>query len=176
MTQVDCGSPAIDETSATGDALRVEVGKAIAVATHTEWETLGIYLGYRYENSPICVSDGTTATEDSPRYYTPTTRPGHRAPHAWLEDGQSTLDLFGRGLVLLRLGSSPLNVDALVDAAKARNVPLTVVDIASPAVTELYERKIGYGATRWPLRVAQRRSTNRCRLHHRPRARRIELN
>ena len=136
----DCS--AIDETSATGDALRVEVGKAIAVATHTEWETLGIHLGYRYENSPICVSDGTTATEDSPRYYTPTTRPGHRAPHAWLEDGQSTLDLFGRGFVLLRLGSSPLNVDALVDAAKARNVPLTVVDIASPAVTELYERKL----------------------------------
>ena len=52
------------------------------------------------------------------------------------------MDLFGRGFVLLRLGSSPLNVDALVDAAKARNVPLTVVDIASPAVTELYERKL----------------------------------
>ena len=32
----------------------------------------------------------------------PTARPGSRAPHAWLRDGRSTLDLFGRGFVLLR--------------------------------------------------------------------------
>jgi len=23
-----------------------------------EWETLGMHLGYRYENSPVCVPDG----------------------------------------------------------------------------------------------------------------------
>ena len=33
-----------------------------------------------------------------------TARPGARAPHVWLADGRSTLDLFGRGFTLLRLG------------------------------------------------------------------------
>ena len=31
--------------------------------------------------------------------YTQTARPGARAPHVWLPDGRSTLDLFGRGFV-----------------------------------------------------------------------------
>lgn len=130
------------EDSARGQAQRAQVGAAIAEATHTEWETLGIHLGYRYEDSPICVPDGTSAPPDHPRYYTPTTRPGHRAPHAWLDDGRSTLDLFGRGFVLVRLGAEPPDAAPLVEAARRRGVPLTVVDIASPRVAELYERRL----------------------------------
>jgi len=38
--------------SERGAAQRAQVGAAIAKATHTEWETLGIHLGYRYEHSP----------------------------------------------------------------------------------------------------------------------------
>lgn len=125
-----------------GDAARREVGEAIALATHTEWETLGIHLGYRYENSPICVADGTPADEDSPRYYKPTTRPGHRAPHAWLADGRSTLDLFGRGFVLLRLDPAAPDVDAFRAAAQARGVPLKVEDIDDAQVRALYERRL----------------------------------
>lgn len=136
----DCA--VIEESSAQGEALRSEVGDAIALATHTEWETLGIHLGYRYENSPICVPDGSAADADSPRFYVPTTRPGHRAPHAWLADGRSTLDLFGRGFVLLRLGTAPPDTRAFVAAASACGLPLTVVDIASPAIAGLYERAL----------------------------------
>ena len=33
--------------------------------------------------------------------------PGGRAPHAWLADGRSTLDLFGRGFTLLRFADAP---------------------------------------------------------------------
>ena len=32
----------------------------------------------------------------------PSPRPGARAPHAWLAEGSSTLDLFGRSFVLLQ--------------------------------------------------------------------------
>lgn len=133
---------AILADGAAGDAARREVGDAIALATHTEWETLGIHLGYRYEDSPICVADGTPADEDSPRYYKPTTRPGHRAPHAWLADGRSTLDLFGRGFVLLRLDSAAPDVDAFRAAAQARGVPLKVEDIDDAQVRALYERRL----------------------------------
>ena len=39
---------------------------------------------------------------DDPAEYTPSARPGSRAPHVWLRDGRSTLDLYGRGFTLLR--------------------------------------------------------------------------
>ena len=37
---------------------------------------------------------------DDTRHYTQTSHPGCRAPHAWLADGRSTLDLFGRNFTL----------------------------------------------------------------------------
>lgn len=135
----DCS--AIHDMSPEGEALRKQVGTAIAAATHTEWETLGIHLGYRYDNSPICVPDGTPADEDSPRYYVPTTRPGHRLPHAWLNDGRSTLDLLGRGFVLLRTNPA-LDVTGFKSAAEQAGMPLTLVDIDSAEIAKLYERDL----------------------------------
>ena len=55
--------------------------------------------------------------------YVPQGRPGHRAPHLWVtRDGNrvSTLDLFGRGLVLL----AGTNEAAWPAAAAARSVLL----------------------------------------------------
>ncbi len=45
-----------------------------------EWFTLGIHLGYRYEDSPICWPDGSAAAAGRGADYVPTARPGHRAP------------------------------------------------------------------------------------------------
>ena len=53
---------------------------------------------YCYEHSPICVQDGTPPLELRMDHYVASTRPGTRAPHAWLADGRSTLDLYGDGL------------------------------------------------------------------------------
>src|SRR5262245_2925469 len=43
---------------------------------------------YCYERSPICVPDGTPAPELETAQFVPSTRPGTRAPHAWLPDGR----------------------------------------------------------------------------------------
>ena len=70
-------------------------------AKEFQHDSAGIELGYRYENSPICVADGTPAPELDHGLYVPSTWPGARAPHVWLKDGRSTLDLFGKSFVLL---------------------------------------------------------------------------
>ena len=70
------------------------------------FRTAGLQLGYRYEASPICIADGTRRRPMIPKIFMPSARPGSRAPHAWLADGRSTLDLFGRGFVLLRFGEA----------------------------------------------------------------------
>ena len=58
------------------------------------------------------------APGDDPKQFVPSTRPGTRAPHAWLDDDRSTLDLFGDGFVLLRLGANPPDATPLFDAAR----------------------------------------------------------
>ena len=75
-----------------------------------------------------------------PVRYTPSARPGQRAPHAWLASGKSVLDLFGRGFTLLRFGGE--DGDALIAAARAAEVPLSIADIAEDAVAQLYERRL----------------------------------
>ncbi len=105
-----------------------------------EFRTIGLQIGYRYDDSPICVPDGSPPPADDPATYVPSARPGARAPHVWLRDGRSILDLFGRGFVLLRFGDAdgaPLSA-----AAEQRGVPLTIVDVEEPEAAELYERRL----------------------------------
>ena len=107
-----------------------------------EWFTLGMHFGYRYEDSPICWPDGTSAPADDPKTYVPTARPGHRAPHAWLADGRSILDLFGRTFTLLGLGADASAAAAILSAAGARKVPMHFVPLDEPHLLGLYERSL----------------------------------
>jgi hypothetical protein len=125
-----------------GQICRERIGANLTKSLHHEWNSLGIDLGYRYEQSPIVVPDGSPDTPDDPSEYVPTARPGHRAPHLWLADGRSTLDLFGHGFTLLRLEAPDLDLSALIEAARERTVPLTLVDLDDPRATTLYERRL----------------------------------
>ena len=102
----------------------------------------GLQIGYRYEDSPICVTDGTPSYPDEPGDFIASARPGSRAPHVWLGDGRSTLDFYGRGFVLLRLGTNSLDVSAIEAAAAARRVPLETITVTEPDVTELYQHRL----------------------------------
>ena len=124
-----------------GDAGRKIVGERLSEALNEEWTSTGVGLGYRYEHSPLILPDGSTEPPDPVSTYVQTARPGHRAPHAWLGDGRSTIDLFGHGFVLLRFDPAA-ETGALVAAAKARGVPLATIDITDPAIAALYERKL----------------------------------
>ena len=62
--------------------------------------------------------------------------------HAYLPDGRSTLDLFGRAYVLLNFGADGASAAALVQAAHARRVPLDIVSIPDRHIAGLYERNL----------------------------------
>ena len=97
---------------------------------------------YFYEDSPIIVADGTEAPPDDGRRFVASARPGTRAPHAWIDDGVSTLDLYGGGFVLLRLGDVAPEPRGIARAAEDRGMPLEIVDIADPDIARLYERSL----------------------------------
>jgi 2-polyprenyl-6-methoxyphenol hydroxylase-like FAD-dependent oxidoreductase len=125
-----------------GVAARRNIGNLMQVGLHQEWYSQGVALGYRYDDSPVIVPDGTPPTADHPSFYLPTARPGHRAPHAWLADGRSVIDLFGRGFVLLDFGAPAAATQALAEAARSAGVPLRVEPIDQPEIRALYQRAL----------------------------------
>jgi hypothetical protein len=137
-----CGMVAdLERDDAETEALRKQVGAELERVVGREFRTIGAQLGYRYEASPICVPDGTLAPADPMETYVPTARPGSRAPHAWLTDGRSTLDLSGRGFVLLCFAETA-DTSGLHQAAAKRGVPLSEVSIDDPVVASLYQRTL----------------------------------
>jgi len=134
--------PRLLEQTPEGEAFRQKLGAEFTALMRHEWFTLGVHLGYRYTDSPICWPDGSAPPSDEPNTYVPSTVPGCRAPHVWLASGRSTLDLFGKGFALLGFGADPADVAAIETAARARGVPLTFTAIDHAAAARLYARKL----------------------------------
>ena len=130
---------ALEEEGSAGDAARAAVA-ALLPPKIRHFAPIGVHLGSAYENSPLIVDDGTPAVPLDPVRYTPSARPGQRAPHAWVAPGQSTLDLFGCGFTLLCFGGA--GGEALIEAAREAGLPLSVADIADAATARLYERRL----------------------------------
>jgi 2-polyprenyl-6-methoxyphenol hydroxylase-like FAD-dependent oxidoreductase len=88
-------------------------------------------LDYGYDASPICVADAAPGLPAA-------ARPGAHAPHAWLADGRSILDLFGDGFALLCFSDAAERAAPLMRAAEQRGVPLRAIAIHDPALAALY--------------------------------------
>lgn len=138
LDQFIYANPDLDEQSAKGEWARAKMAALINEKRHREFTTQGIQLGYRYSGSPICCADNTPEPPDDAVNYKPSTWPGSRAPHAWVSDGVSTLDYYGRGFVLMCFDPS-LNLDEFVAGFHGRNVPITQHYIESAQIKELYE-------------------------------------
>jgi hypothetical protein len=100
-------------------------------------EMIGAELGYRYAGSPI-IADEPGGPEDDFRQYVPTTRPGARLPHLWLDGHAAIQDRVGRGYTLLRLGKSTQEVTGLQTAMKALGAPFEGLDIPDAIARDLY--------------------------------------
>jgi len=137
-------SPKIGAIDDEGKLLRAKARAAIMRTRAKEFQhdSAGIELGYRYENSPICVADGTPPPALDHGLYVPSTWPGARAPHAWLKDGRSTLDLFGKGFTLLDFSGNITNTSTITAAASRVGLPLQSIKIDDPKVRETYERPL----------------------------------
>lgn len=127
----------LDAPDAAGDTLRQAL-KTDLITQEKMLRGQGVVLGYRYEGSPICWPDGTQAPPDDPLVYSPVARPGHRAPHAWLDSGQSILDVLGPWFTLLCFDGETPEAAAFRSAAASRKVPLLVRVVDQPAVRRLY--------------------------------------
>jgi hypothetical protein len=107
FTFENSGNNAEEIFAIVGSALSGDWDKARELIAHSRrsGSGLGQDFGFVYESSAV-TPDGSSAENpaDNVNDYTPQGRPGHRAPHVWIEnDGRSfsILDFFGREFVLL---------------------------------------------------------------------------
>jgi 2-polyprenyl-6-methoxyphenol hydroxylase-like FAD-dependent oxidoreductase len=123
----------LDDTGERGVAARGRAARQVVTTRETEWRSVGVQLGFRYIDSPIIWYDTVAEppSDDASRYM-PVIRPGHRAPHAWLDHGSSTIDLFRLDHVLLRLDTA-LSVDGWVDQFASWGAQLDVIDLDDTA-------------------------------------------
>jgi len=137
-------SALLEENSEAGKRLRDKAREATfrTRAKEFQYDSAGIELGYRYENSPICVPDGTSPPPLDHGLYVPSTWPGARAPHVWLKDGRSTLDLFGKGFTLVDLSANGMDASAFTSAARKTGMPFEVVRLDENEVRQAYERPL----------------------------------
>jgi 2,4-dichlorophenol 6-monooxygenase len=98
------------EAGAAGAERRRKLQTAIDLQNY-QFNAHGVELGQRYTSDAV-VPDGTDAvapTRDPELYYTPSTRPGERLPHVWLQAGTervSTLDICSSEDLTLIVGIS----------------------------------------------------------------------
>ncbi|MES2172293.1 MAG: FAD-dependent monooxygenase [Actinomycetota bacterium] len=132
----------IAEDTPQGAEHRSDVGEEYAAESLKAWRPWGVHLGYGYPWSPIVSVEPGNYPEIELQSYTPNTEPGFRAPHAWIGEKKSTIDLFGFSHVLLRVGADAPSTDALVEAAKKTGVPLEVYHLEGEEVERIYDRPL----------------------------------
>ena len=129
--------PELEADGPAGEAARAALGEALATRNTAQYACKGLNFGYFYDQSPIIAYDGGTAPPFSMDQYTPSTVPGCRAPHLWLDDGRSLYDALGAGYSLLRSDPS-VEAGPLVQAASDKQLPLTLVEVTGPDRAQLY--------------------------------------
>ncbi|MBT2551289.1 FAD-dependent monooxygenase [Arthrobacter sp. ISL-65] len=132
--------PALAADGTAGEAARATAHDSLAVK-RSEFDSLGLVLGYSYSGSPLVVPDGAPVPAEDPIRYVPSASPGALLPHAWLDGTTSLYDVLGPGFSLLvdaastvldkaGVGLAPEQAFAPVLAAGASHgIPVTVTAV-----------------------------------------------
>ncbi|KAL6234084.1 hypothetical protein BDW75DRAFT_231465 [Aspergillus navahoensis] len=131
--------------SVEGHALRAKISEW--VGTHDgENKDHGIEMGYRYISSNIIMASDNP--QDEPpfyeREYVPTTWPGARVPHVFLQDGTTSIyDLLGKGpeFTLVDFTRDGAYIELFASHAADLNIPLKTVHLPQEAhLHNIWER------------------------------------
>jgi hypothetical protein len=127
----------IEDPGTAGDAARQRAGQALYDLNVKQYCCAGLNFGYFYDRSNLIAYDGEAPPSYTIDSFTPSTVPGCRTPHLWLEDGRSLYDALGPEYTLLRFDPRA-DARPLQEAAARRGVPLSVLDVRSPEAPTLY--------------------------------------
>lgn len=131
----------IEAPGEAGDRLRSTIGQQAYDLNVQQYCCAGLNFGYFYDRSPLIAYDRGEAPAYTMGDFTPSTAPGCRTPHLWLQDGRSLYDALGADYTLLRFDQA-VDVAPLLNAARLRSVPLQVLDVAGPSRPDPYRHAL----------------------------------
>jgi len=134
----DAYRPDIAGDTPEGKAALAHLLELAAVEAPKSAAVVGAELGYRYVDSPIIAREEGEGPPHRIEKYVPTTWPGARLPHTWIQPGVPVQDSIKDGYTLLRLGKNGADASALGAAFKAIGAPFHVLDIAAEAPRAVY--------------------------------------
>ena len=129
--------PGLRDATPAGAAIRRNLAEVAGVEQRKTNEMIGAELGYRYVDSPV-VADIPGGPEHLFREYVPTTWPGARLPHVWLDDGSAVQDHLGDGYTLLRLGNTGVDTRTLEASLHAAGAPVQTLSLPGEVAREVY--------------------------------------
>lgn len=139
ISQIYAEAGDLEVNGPEGDARRRETARKIEALGNAENESWGVEFGYRYDTSPVVVAEPDPPAID-PLVYNPTTWPGARLPHIFLDDGTSLYDRLGLFFTLVVLDDTDTTV--MEKAAESLEFPLHTLRLDRPDLCGLYERNL----------------------------------
>lgn len=134
--------PNMLEDSLQGRQTRENLARVADVEQRKTNEMIGAEMGYRYVDSPVIVNI-PGGPEHLFREYVPTTWPGARLPHVWLDDGRAVQDILPTdAYVLLKVGGTRVDASALQAAFAKRGAPYAEIEIPDRIAREIYEQDL----------------------------------
>jgi 2-polyprenyl-6-methoxyphenol hydroxylase-like FAD-dependent oxidoreductase len=130
--------PNIRDKTPEGAAIRANLASIADIEQRKSNEMIGAELGYIYRGSPVIWPEEGEGPEPEFMTYVPTTWPGARLPHIWLDDGTALHDRVGEGYTLLRLRGASGDSSALSHAFATYAAPFTVLDIDDKRPRDIY--------------------------------------
>jgi 2-polyprenyl-6-methoxyphenol hydroxylase-like FAD-dependent oxidoreductase len=131
----------IEVPGSQGEKVRAATGRALYELNVRQYCCGGLNFGYFYDRSPLIEYDDEPAPKYTMDTFTPSTAPGCRTPHLWLDDGRSLYDALGPYYTLLRFDPAH-DVAPIVEAARVRSVPLAVLDVSAMSAGNLYSHRL----------------------------------
>jgi 2-polyprenyl-6-methoxyphenol hydroxylase-like FAD-dependent oxidoreductase len=130
--------PEIDSDTPEGEANRKEVVGLAVIGQPLSHDMIGTELGYSYAGSPLICTDDEPPPALTDDRYQPTTGPGSRLPHVWLDGGQALHDQIGSEFTLISLGGNHATLPMLRQSFKEFGAQLDIVQIDSIPAREIY--------------------------------------
>jgi 2-polyprenyl-6-methoxyphenol hydroxylase-like FAD-dependent oxidoreductase len=130
--------PEITDDSEAGARARAELAEVADREQRWSNDLLGIELGYRYASSPLIAEEDGQGPDPDSFTYTPTTWPGARLPHIWLDDGTAIADHLGRCYTVLHTPESQAPARQLARAFAATGAPFATFEMHAAAAGPVY--------------------------------------
>jgi 2-polyprenyl-6-methoxyphenol hydroxylase-like FAD-dependent oxidoreductase len=131
----------IEDPGPEGDAVRARVGRDAYELNVNQYCCGGLNFGYFYDASPVIAHDGEAPPPYSMYHFTPSTVPGCRLPFLWLKDGRGLYDALDPWFTLIRRDHAA-DAAPLLEAARARGVPMALLDLDADEGPSLYDRAL----------------------------------